>query len=74
MWRDQDDPSGWNLFWWQEGNASCDCNRAIMFRGVGAKHAVCGDGRFVIEKFEVLPAGQEEWITLPWEEKVAGEA
>lgn len=23
---------GWNQFWWEEGNGSCDCNRTSMFR------------------------------------------
>jgi hypothetical protein len=33
--------------WWQEGNASCDCNRAAWFHGKGGlgKHP-CGDGRY----------------------------
>jgi hypothetical protein len=25
---------GFSVFWWTEGNGSCDCNRAIHFEGV----------------------------------------
>jgi hypothetical protein len=72
MHEDIDEPPypGWQLFWWTEGNAGCDCNRAIFFRHLDSP---CGNGRFVITKFEVQPEGEEGWITLPYKEEHASQ-
>lgn len=45
-----------SLFWWQEGNMSCDCNREMSFlRAAGATEEIidsikieCGDNRYSI--------------------------
>lgn len=31
-------------YWWEEGNASCDCNRALAFGDSWYQH--CGDERY----------------------------
>lgn len=41
----------WNddVFWWTEGNMSCDCNRALTFARAGNEKCVddsCGETRF----------------------------
>jgi hypothetical protein len=48
------DGDGFEIFWWAEGNASCDCNRAIFFLGQDLGEVECGDGRFTIERLDVL--------------------
>jgi hypothetical protein len=70
MHEDMDEPPypGWGLFWWTEGNAGCDCNRGLFFRGLDIE---CGDDRFELTKFEVQPKGEEDWITLPYKEEYA---
>jgi len=45
---DPDDPEG---FWWTDGNAACDCERARVLaaaRGKSDPHVPCGDARVVI--------------------------
>jgi len=40
-----------SIFWWEEGNASCDCNREIFFERcnkVEIDNEKCGDGRFSV--------------------------
>jgi hypothetical protein len=44
------------VFWWQEGNACCDCNREIFFRRAAGLpepdddyDELCGDTRFGVE-------------------------
>lgn len=37
------------LFFWTEGNYSCDCNRRI-FMGVDYDDAECGDGEIIVDK------------------------
>ena len=42
------------VFWWQEGNACCDCNRQIFFRRAGGEDddeddEPCGHERFSVE-------------------------
>jgi len=52
----------WNQFWWEDGNASCDCNRSsFMYPDEPDKHIeVCtGYNLIVIEK--VVVAGQVEY-------------
>ena len=39
----------YNTFWWEEGNASCDCNRELFFLRARAEKdidAECGYDRF----------------------------
>jgi hypothetical protein len=37
-----------SVYWWSEGNASCDCNRGIFFSNyeIALDDAVCGEGRY----------------------------
>ena len=49
VWPDWD----FNVFWWEEGNASCDCNRELFFeRALGRNpcwdEATCGDGGYSV--------------------------
>lgn len=42
-----------NAFWWEEGNACCDCNREDFFlraQGVDTNghESECGDGRYSV--------------------------
>lgn len=41
-----------NKFWWEEGNACCDCNRELFFvRAMGLddpEETECGDGRYSV--------------------------
>jgi hypothetical protein len=42
-----------NAYWWQEGNASCDCNREDFFldaQGVDTddRESQCGKGRYSV--------------------------
>lgn len=41
----------WNTYWWEEGNASCDCNREIFF--YAALHEDDGDLECGHERFSV---------------------
>ena len=50
MWADYDPyPYGDDtlLYYWQEGNYSCDCNRAPVF-DVDADDVECGDWRYTL--------------------------
>lgn len=42
----------YNTFWWNEGNAACDCNRESFFlKAIGEKEmgeAECGEDRFAV--------------------------
>lgn len=40
---------GWTTFYWEDGNMSCDCNRALYFFGrkEGDNYG-CGDGDFLV--------------------------
>lgn len=42
----------YNTYWWEEGNASCDCNRSLFFlRALGrdeADESDCGEGGFSV--------------------------
>ena len=67
---DEDDRE-WNLFWWSDGNAACDCNREASFLGIDSAERECGDSRFIIEKFWVKPEGAADWELLPYKEKAA---
>jgi hypothetical protein len=49
VWRD------WvfTQFWWEEGNARCDCNRELFFRSANGDDAVeleteCSDGKYSV--------------------------
>jgi hypothetical protein len=63
---DEDEPGGWCLFLWQEGNYSCDCNRAPFFTHDDVE---CGGSRFrILEAWvtpEDTPLGLEIWMPLP---------
>ena len=40
-------------YWWNEGNGSCDCNRALsLYRSLGMPDidVECGDDRFILER------------------------
>lgn len=38
-----------NCFWWEEGNGSCDCNRAIFFEGYKSENTYpCGHGAYSV--------------------------
>lgn len=41
---------GFNVYWWEDGNASCDCNRKLFFhRAVGEEvlgSETCGHGGY----------------------------
>lgn len=43
---------GFNVFWWEEGNAACDCNRELFFlRAMGEDDSAdteCGDSRYSV--------------------------
>jgi len=55
-----------SVFWWTEGNGSCDCNRAIAFgesHGAG-KHTCLGTKRYVaIDVEETAKDRNEEALT-----------
>jgi hypothetical protein len=59
----RDEDGYWNLFWWTEGNAGCDCNRAIFFLGLDSEDPdnYCGSDRFIILKAEVRDVGGDSW-------------
>jgi len=47
LWPDWD----FNVFWWKEGNASCDCNRGEFFNsahGDSDSESECGEGRYSV--------------------------
>jgi hypothetical protein len=50
-YRDNLDWHGSSLYWWSEGNMSCDCNRHNIFREAGGESATdenCSDGRYTV--------------------------
>lgn len=67
-WIDGDEvPGHVNAFWWEEGNAACDCNRmAFLYDTAGADDPdaeesdgyPCGDGRVVIDRIVRLDTGE----------------
>ena len=63
LWDFGDEYGAYSLFWWQEGNMSCDCNRHGLFYGPYSKEP-CGDGRFTVrcvsDDGEVLYTDEEE--------------
>jgi hypothetical protein len=50
-----------NLYIWEEGNYSCDCNRGIFF-GEDYDDVKCGDGKYLV-KIKVLTGEviYDEW-------------
>lgn len=42
----------WSQFWWEEGNAACDCNRELFFLRARGENddaeTACGDDRFSV--------------------------
>lgn len=47
IWRDWN----FNVFWWEEGNAACDCNRGDFFNqalGDMDSDEPCGDDRYSV--------------------------
>jgi hypothetical protein len=42
-------------FWWTEGNASCDCNRAIAFEGSDNEETPCGDSLYELVNEDGTP-------------------
>lgn len=48
-----DEQEPWSDFWWSEGNAGCDCNRALFFGyAIGQEYeeidSHCGDGGYSV--------------------------
>jgi hypothetical protein len=58
-WCDEDGQP--NLFWWLEGNASCDCNRGIFFLGQSLDDAECGEERFTLLRIRREDTGETVW-------------
>ncbi len=52
VWLDEDGEPNWYM--WEDGNYSCNCNRALFFLGAGLDSVACGDGRFEILKREAV--------------------
>jgi len=50
VWPDWD----FNVFWWEEGNAACDCNRELFFQQIlnetsdSIDQLHCSDGRYSV--------------------------
>lgn len=48
IWKDWD----YNTYWWEDGNASCDCNRELFFLRArnedDSEDTECGDKRFSV--------------------------
>jgi hypothetical protein len=63
------------IFWWAEGNGSCDCNRELCFeRAQGREPGVqtgttCGDSRYEITQFR-FPDG----VILSWRDALEADA
>jgi hypothetical protein len=41
-----------NWYWWEKGNASCNCNRSLFFaraRGAEEFEAPCGEGAYAVQ-------------------------
>lgn len=56
----EDEPGEPILFWWEEGNASCDCNRSTFFLGDESVDDSCGDERFRVIRIE-WPGGARDY-------------
>ena len=50
LWIFPDEDGSHSLFWWEEGNMSCDCNRYHFMPASKAAGPVppCGDGRYTV--------------------------
>ena len=61
-WRQHqpDDDEDVNLFWWDEGNGACDCNRGDFFARAGGEpdqpEPACGNTEYLVLRF-ILPDG-----------------
>ena len=47
VWKDW----SWNVYWWEEGNASCDCNRSDFFNkalGRAEEDSNCSSDEFLV--------------------------
>lgn len=58
---DYEYPEGetFDTYLWEEGNYSCDCNRALFFYGYeDGENYLCGDSRFVVEKIVNRETGE----------------
>lgn len=51
-----------SLYWWTEGNMSCDCNRSIIFNDWIDMNFECGE-----EQYSVLAAKLEDGTIIPIE-------
>jgi hypothetical protein len=58
--------SGFTLWWWAEGNGSCDCNRGLLFDDENDESVCCGAHRYVAVDVDIAGAdakvGALEWI------------
>ena len=62
---DPDDPEGW---FWTDGNASCDCERArCLYEAIGAPdpNLPCGDDRIMVIEAIVNGERRESWRDAP---------
>lgn len=57
--------SGFTLYWWADGNGSCDCNRAILFDDEGSDGVCCGSKRYVAVDVDIDDA-DEKADALDW--------
>jgi hypothetical protein len=49
--------SGFDLWWWSEGNGSCDCNRELLFKPDAECDGVClGAHRYVAVDVDIADA------------------
>jgi hypothetical protein len=67
VWKN--DNGKWDLFMWQDGNYSCDCNRKIFFTGLDLDESSCGNKRFIIRKLWLRPENETEYIENDYAEE-----
>ena len=63
--RDCSDKHGdveFDVFWWQEGNGSCDCNRALLFDRNGENHSE--EQRLALGVEENICLGCRRWLIV----------
>jgi len=53
------------LYLWEEGNYSCDCNRDLFFNDVTDNEAECGNTRYSVR---LIDADSGEMLYDEWDE------
>lgn len=48
--------SGFDLWWWADGNGSCDCNRGLLFDDANDESVCCGAHRYVAVDVDIEDA------------------